>query len=283
MQTKVQLALRTLKERLDADEKEKPLTFQRVLLKFHILRDALEFLQAVFTKLDSDGNGVLDKHEVIVMMRRLQANMDDKAIEDLFDLAQVSDAAEDAGGLSFREFLVSLCLGYVMGVIPDLDEEMSSAVASAAVVVAGAGVTPPAAAAAAASPASSNAGTPSSSPAPKTRGLERKSSVWMGHSTEVKAACFLMVRTWMMFDLDGDATISRTELETILDEQQAAQGQHGGKKTGQNNMLSKARWDEMDWNSDGEIDFFEFIYAFSKWIISDEELQEVGEDDDDSV
>ena len=31
------------------------------------------------------------------------------------------------------------------------------------------------------------------------------------------------------------------------------------------------RWDEMDWNHDGTIEFSEFIYTFSRWVDIDED------------
>lgn len=30
-------------------------------------------------------------------------------------------------------------------------------------------------------------------------------------------------------------------------------------------MASQERWDEMDWDSNGDISFGEFVYAFTKW------------------
>ena len=36
-------------------------------------------------------------------------------------------------------------------------------------------------------------------------------------------------------------------------------------------MLSQQRWKEMDWDSDGSIDFGEFVFTFSGWIDLEED------------
>jgi calcium-binding protein CML len=41
----------------------------------------------------------------------------------------------------------------------------------------------------------------------------------------------------------------------------------GSKGTGADaGSLQNERWNEMDWNHDGTIEFSEFIYTFSRWI-----------------
>ena len=40
-------------------------------------------------------------------------------------------------------------------------------------------------------------------------------------------------------------------------------------------LISEDRWNEMDWNRNGEIDFSDFVIGFSKWVVCDDEI-EVG-------
>ena len=40
-------------------------------------------------------------------------------------------------------------------------------------------------------------------------------------------------------------------------------------------LISEERWNEMDWNRNGEIDFSDFVIGFSKWVVCDDEI-EVG-------
>ncbi|CAM9690283.1 unnamed protein product [Phaeothamnion confervicola] len=50
-------------------------------------------------------------------------------------------------------------------------------------------------------------------------------------------------------------------------------GGRGGSGSGGSSLLSEDRWQEMDWDSNGDISFEEFVYAFTKWVdIDDDEL-----------
>jgi calcium-binding protein CML len=43
-------------------------------------------------------------------------------------------------------------------------------------------------------------------------------------------------------------------------------------------IVLQERWAEMDWDSDGNIDFEEFVFTFSKWMdLGDDEDKEDGD------
>ena len=75
--------------------------------------------------------------------------------------------------------------------------------------------------------------------------------------------------------------ISRRELQAMLKEDKT-KGQGGrrasfgpGSASSVTSLISEDRWNEMDWNRNGEIDFSDFVIGFSKWVVCDDEI-EVG-------
>jgi calcium-binding protein CML len=87
--------------------------------------------------------------------------------------------------------------------------------------------------------------------------LKRSVSGFMGRTHEVKEMLNLIVNAYLIFDPDGKGYIERDGVEKMLQEQ----GSKGG-----NAMLSQHRWNEMDWDSNGTIDFAEFVYSFTSWV-----------------
>lgn len=66
----------------------------------------------------------------------------------------------------------------------------------------------------------------------------------------------LIVSAYLLFDPKGLGHIDRKAVTSLICES-------SGKK---NAMLSQQRWDEMDWDANGSIDFPEFVQAFSSWV-----------------
>ncbi len=77
----------------------------------------------------------------------------------------------------------------------------------------------------------------------------------------------------MLFDADASGTIDREEVLNIIAEKGAK------KRGGASGLLSKERWAELDWDSDGQITFVEFLYAFEAWVGVDED----DSDDEDAT
>ncbi|CAN0276457.1 unnamed protein product [Ascophyllum nodosum] len=69
----------------------------------------------------------------------------------------------------------------------------------------------------------------------------------------------LFTYAYLLFDKTCKGVISREEVMVVISET----GQHD---TGSMSILSQERWDEMDWDSNGDISFGEFVYAFTKWV-----------------
>lgn len=154
-------------------------------------------------------------------------------LEEIMDLFDFVDV-QASNVITIKEFLVALTVGIVLDVLPAL---------------AGPSGAPPA------------GGGPGEKPA-----LKRSVSGFMGHSNEIKEMLNLIVSAYLIFDPDGKGFIERASVEKMLDEQSK-----GPKGTGNNAMLSQQRWNEMDWDANGTIDFAEFVYAFASWVDIDEE------------
>eukprot|EP01037_Dinobryon_pediforme_P034527 gene34527-40465_t len=100
---------------------------------------------------------------------------------------------------------------------------------------------------------------PSKSPAPP---IKRSFSTLLGHQNEVGEMLDLVVCAYLIFDPEGKGYIEKTQVEQMMEEH--------GHKAGSNAMLSQQRWNEMDWDSNGSIDFAEFVYSFTSWIDIDD-------------
>ncbi len=89
-------------------------------------------------------------------------------------------------------------------------------------------------------------------------------SSFFGHPKEIYDMLSLIVSAYLLFDAKGEGMIHEDAVEKLLEE--------SGHKAGNNAMLSHARWQELDWDSDGTIDLAEFVNAFTDWIDLEEQL-----------
>lgn len=80
-------------------------------------------------------------------------------------------------------------------------------------------------------------------------------------AADINGVMNLIVSAYLLFDPNGKGFISRDAVSAMIEEG----------KGGRNAMLSQQRWNEMDWDANGEIDFPEFVHAFSSWVDIDED------------
>lgn len=86
-------------------------------------------------------------------------------------------------------------------------------------------------------------------------------------SQHIKSVCNLIVCAYLLFDPQAKGYITKNSVRSLIEE-----GKKGGK--GNNNaMLSEQRWGEMDWDANGQIDFPEFVHAFSSWVDIEGDLE----------
>lgn len=237
-ETKINKAL--LKKKLEHAIDGKPLSFERILMRFGKLRVVLGYVKQQFNEVAND-NGHLDHTGLEQAMKRLHVDMTLDDILDLFDFVNVQEKKE----ISMKEFLVALTIGMVLEAIP--------ALVDGAPVQTG-------------SPAQTPNGTIKKGDAAKPGMLRRSFSGFLGHNLEIKEMLNLIVSAYLIFDPEGKGYIEKSGIEKMLAED--------GKKGGNNAMLSQQRWDEMDWDANGTIDFAEFVYSFTSWVDLTEETEE---------
>lgn len=222
-ETKINQAL--LKKKLEHAVDRKPLTFERILLRFDKLRVVLGYVKQQFNEVANE-NGQLSHQGLEAAMKKLHVDMTLDDILDLFDFINVQEKKE----ISMKEFLVALTIGMVLEAIPALVDG---------------------------SPGQSDNPDKKSAP-PKPGALRRSFSAFLGHNHEIKEMLNLIVSAYLIFDPEGKGYIEKSGIEKML----AEDGHQGGN----NAMLSQQRWDEMDWDANGTIDFAEFVFSFTSWV-----------------
>lgn len=233
-----------LKKKLEHAVDSKPLTFERILLRFDKLRVVLGYVKQQFNQVAND-QGKLSHEGLEEAMKRLHVNMSLNDILDLFDFVNVQEKKE----ISMKEFLVALTIGMVLDAIPSLVD--------GAPVQTGSPSQSPAAAV-----GKKSVGAPKPGPGM----LRRSFSGFLGHNLEIKEMLNLIVSAYLIFDPEGKGYIEKSGIEKMLAED--------GKQGGNNAMLSQQRWDEMDWDANGTIDFAEFVFSFTSWVDLDMETEE---------
>ncbi|XP_038702220.1 probable calcium-binding protein CML22 isoform X2 [Tripterygium wilfordii] len=96
-----------------------------IILRFPQFREGLKNIKDVFEQCDEDANGVIDHGELKRCLQKLQVNLEDKEVEDLFNSCDI----DESKGIQFNEFIVLLCLIYLLAEpssSPDSTSKMGS-------------------------------------------------------------------------------------------------------------------------------------------------------------
>lgn len=218
--TESKLSRALLKKKMEHALSDKPISFEKILLKFDKLRVVLGYVKTIFNEIAVDGK--LDNTGLQAAMQRLDVNL---SVEDFLDLFDFIDVQENHV-VTIKEFLVALTIGMVLDVIPAFQDLPPSAVDA-------------------------------------KPDMKRSFSGLLGHNHEIREMLNLIVSAYLIFDPDGKGFIAKKNVEQMLDE-------HGNAKKSNNVMMSQQRWNEMDWDDNGTIDFAEFVFAFASWVDIDE-------------
>lgn len=81
-----------------------------IILRFPQIKDGLKEIKGVFEQYDEDSNGTIDREELKNCLQKLQFHCTEQEIDDLFDSCDM-DGSE---GIQFNEFIVLLCLIYIL-------------------------------------------------------------------------------------------------------------------------------------------------------------------------
>ncbi|KAL0362985.1 UNVERIFIED_CONTAM: putative calcium-binding protein CML21 [Sesamum calycinum] len=85
-------------------------SFNSIILKFPKIDRSLRKCKATFEDFDEDGNGAIDRGELKRCFHKLEISFTDEEVNDLFEACDIN---EDMG-MKFNEFIVLLCLVYLL-------------------------------------------------------------------------------------------------------------------------------------------------------------------------
>jgi len=251
-------------------------SFEQFVVSFGSIKKNFLKIKEVFDQFDDNKNGLIELDELNKVLKALGAECSNSEIEDIFTTSARSgrksnaDSAEQAA-LTFKEFLVCIAVGYLLGMIPEAtvrrmsggstevkDQTAKATEAAAAVLAADGDV------------------------AVSSLVLAKRKQ-----ANDPTAAFKKVVDAFLYFDKNGDGVIEKDEMKAILSEDKSGDSSRrkgsGSKRKGSNSgsmaqqFLSGERWAEIDWDRDGKITFKEFLLAVSGWV----GLGEAGEERDD--
>ncbi|XP_057485537.1 probable calcium-binding protein CML22 isoform X1 [Actinidia eriantha] len=81
-----------------------------IIMKFPQIKEGLTDVRSVFEHYDEDSNGTIDREELEKCLENLKLQLAEKEIDDLFYSCDVNGSA----GIQFKEFVVLLCLIYLL-------------------------------------------------------------------------------------------------------------------------------------------------------------------------
>lgn len=85
-------------------------SFNSIILKFPKIDDSLRNCKAIFEKFDEDSNGTIDHEELKKCFHKLEIKFTEEEINDLFEACDINKDM----GMKFNEFIVLLCLVYLL-------------------------------------------------------------------------------------------------------------------------------------------------------------------------
>lgn len=182
-------------------------SINRIILKFPKIDQSFRKCKTIFEQFDEDKNGTIDIKELKHCFEKLQVTFTNEEINDIFKTCDINDDM----GISFNEFIVLLCLVYLLKEDPA---------------------------------------------APKSKSR-------MG-IPDLEATFEILVDSFVFLDSNKDGHVSKNEMIRAIEETTS-----DGRSDGQTAMK---RFEEMDWDKNGMVNFKEFLFAFTQWVgIEDDE------------
>ncbi|CBI39804.3 hypothetical protein VitviT2T_030061 [Vitis vinifera] len=190
-------------------------SFNSIILKFPKIDESLRNCKAIFQQFDEDSNGAIDHEELKRCFLKLEISFSEEEINDLFEACDIN---EDMG-MKFNEFIVLLCLVYL------LKEDPAA--------------------------------------------LQAKSRMGMPN---LEATFETLVDAFVFLDKNKDGYVSKSEMVHAINETTAGERSSG--------RIAMKRFEEMDWDKNGMVNFKEFLFAFTRWVGIDdiEDEEEEGEE-----
>lgn len=189
-------------------------SFNSIILKFPKIDESLRKCKDIFKEFDEDASGAIDPQELKHCFQKLEINCTEEEINDLFEACDINDHM----GMKFNEFIVLLCLVYL------LKEDPSA--------------------------------------------LHAKTRMGMPN---LEATFETLVDAFVFLDKNKDGYVSKSEMIQAINETTSGERSSG--------RIAMKRFEEMDWDKNGMVNFKEFLFAFTRWVgiddIEDEEEENV--------
>nr|XP_043622173.1 probable calcium-binding protein CML21 [Erigeron canadensis] len=190
-------------------------SFNTIILKFPKIDTGLRKCKAIFEEFDEDKSGTIDPKELNHCFRKLEIDFTDEEINDVFRECDINDDM----GINFKEFIVLLCLVYLL----------------------------------------------------KKDAVSLHSNSRMG-IPNIEATFETLVDSFVFLDKNKDGYVSRSEMVGAINETTTGERSSG--------RIAMRRFEEMDWDKNGMVNFKEFLFAFTKWVgIEDAEDEEEAENE----
>ncbi|KAK6934675.1 EF-hand domain [Dillenia turbinata] len=197
-------------------------SFNSIILKFPKIDESLRKYKAIFEQFDEDKNGAIDKEELKHCFAKLEISFTEEEINDLFEACDINDDM----GMKFNEFIVLLCLVYLL-------KEDPTALHAYDVMW-------------------------------KFYVTLEKSRMGMPN---LEATFETLVDAFVFLDKNKDGHVSKNEMIQAINETTTGERSSG--------RIAMKRFEEMDWDKNGMVNFKEFLFAFTHWVGIDD-----AEDDD---
>ncbi|RLN57272.1 hypothetical protein BBJ28_00018876 [Nothophytophthora sp. Chile5] len=230
--------------RREAPQKGRALHFERIVLKFALVRDAFTTLNRIYHQFASVEKGGLDFEGLKAALKALGAQIKET---DLAEIFYESDMVRD-NSLSQNEFVVSLAIAHLLGLIINFDSITDSLVHT---------------------PEDVTLETMSDDEPLSARDASRSLSKLIAKALD------LMVNAYLLFDEDASGTIQTNEVLGLMRQHSDGNASSKGLKRVHSSFSSKTirneRIKELDFDQDGTITFQEFVLTFQRWIGRDDE------------
>ncbi|KAE8726862.1 putative calcium-binding protein CML21 [Hibiscus syriacus] len=211
-------------------------SFNSIILKFPKIDVSLRNCRAIFEQFDEDSNGAIDPEELKNCLHKLGVCFTEEEINDLF---KACDINQDMG-IKFNEFIVLLCLVYLLKDNATATEAVSLIFTVCFVFEVLCFIIYPTCHCLGDGMGFSLC-------------LSKKSKMGVPN---LEATFETLVDAFVLLDKNKDGYVSKNEMVQAISES----GEHSS------GPIATKRFEEMDWDKNGAVSFKEFLFAFTTWV-----------------
>lgn len=216
-------------------------------------------LRNLYNETDTDQSGSLEMDEVSALLKKLDPTIESNVVSEIFNK---SDTTTD-GEINFKEFLTCLAIGFLLKVIPEL-EDIGDATSE-----------------------SESGETVFKDKKGVRRVFEMATEMYLAFDTDCTGKITFAQMSAVINGDDREIESahkskkhprkrrgSKKRLEASTEAEQESTSEGDGPMAA---LLNRDRWAELDFDSDGFITYQEFIFTFVQWVSS---IENDDEDED---